>query len=122
MKKCNCNWSEIIFEVKDGYLSKCQCGFYFVNYKNILLEFDAREFQRFKNYLLSIDVNQWYQKKCSICEGKCRKIPIPTLQANLMLLFNKQEFRELKNLVFTNRKHTAEFLSFKDIDEHFSLN
>ena len=117
-----CYISEIIVENKDGYLSKCKCGLYFVNYKNLMFEFDERELKSLRAYLLSVDVDYWYQKGCATCVGGCRKIPIPTQQGNMILIFNKIEFNVFKNLVFAKKETHKPSLTFKDIDKKFSLN
>lgn len=117
-----CYISEIIVENKYGYLSTCKCGLYYVNFRNIMFEFDQKELQRMRAYLLTVKVDYWYQKACSACTLSCRKIPIPTQQGNMILVFNRNEFTAFKNLVFAKKETDKQTLSHKDIDVKFSLN
>ena len=117
-----CNISEIIVQNKYGHLSVCKCGVYNVNFRNILFEFDQKELRSLRAYLLAVNIDYWEKKACNACSLQCRRIPIPTQQGNLILLFNSGEFTSFKNLVFAKEEDTHKLLSFKDIHKKFSLN
>ena len=50
-----------------------------------------------------------------------RKIPIPTCQENLILIFDKIEFNALKSLFF-NKKDSNRLLSLEEIEYNYILN
>ena len=45
-----------------------------------------------------------------------KSIPIPTAQNNLMLVFNREEFDELKRLLNNDKNFEYESLSYNDIN------
>ncbi|AKC20574.1 hypothetical protein IY39_07270 [Flavobacterium psychrophilum] len=76
------------------------------------------ELESFKIYLSKIDVSYWEKEyENSIYE---KKIPIPTLQTNLMLLIDRFELYELIDLL--NLKQRNVYLSVEDIKYTMILN
>ncbi len=72
-------------------------GNYQLTYKNLNLSLTKTELCSFEKHLKEIDINYWEKEyENSIYE---KKIPIPTLQSNLMLLINRQELQELVKLI-----------------------
>ncbi|WP_299891432.1 DUF6686 family protein [uncultured Lacinutrix sp.] len=114
-----CDNIKLITKVKSGELTMCkQCNMYQLTYNNLYFEFNNKEFNSFKSYLFNIELEYWEHKYA--CPKIQRKIPIPSLQKNLYLVFNRQEINELKTLVSSNKKD--EFLDFQDIDYKLIIN
>ncbi|AUC82834.1 DUF6686 family protein [Lacinutrix sp. Bg11-31] len=113
-----CHNVKTISKVSSGELSICEnCKIYHLEFNNICFEFNVEQYEKFKNYLLNIETNYW-ETKYAHSKVK-RKIPIPSLQPNLVLMFNRQEIEELKSL-FCNKKNV--FLALDDIDYTLILN
>ncbi|GAA4233716.1 hypothetical protein GCM10022291_11460 [Postechiella marina] len=117
-----CNNIKIISKVKSGELSICtQCHIYHLEFNNIYLEFSKKEFKRFKAYILDIEIDYW-EHKYALAKVK-RKIPIPSMQQNLVLMFKRQEIRELQILLTSTKKDVFNTnLNISDIDYAFILN
>lgn len=115
-----CHNLKILATAKSGELSFCkQCNIYHLEFNNIYFEFSISQFKYFQAYLLTINSQFWEQKYA--CASFKRKIPIPSMQNNLVLMFNRQEIEELKTLVSTT-KGTNAILNVDDIDYTFVLN
>ncbi len=109
-----------IIKTRAGILYKCnECDLFHLVYKNILLEFTEKEFESFRSYLEFLEAK--HTEKGHEYTSK-HKIPIPTLQQNLFLLFNKQEFEDLKKLVFGNLKNQYALLKGHEIEYQFLKN
>lgn len=66
-------------------------------FNNLTFDFSSIEMTSFSNYLEQIDIDYWEKEyKYSIYE---KKIPIPTLQSNFIILLNRKEVEELRFLV-----------------------
>ncbi len=114
-----CHQIKSLIKVKSGELSICEaCKVYHLEFNNIYLEFGESQFKEFKMFLSKIDSSYWEQKYA--CAKFKRKIPIPSLQPNLILMFNRQEIEELKTLVFLKKNKTL--LNVDDIDYKCVLN
>lgn len=115
------NKVKIISKVKSGQLSFCKaCGNYHLEFNNIFLEFNQEEFEQFKLYITGIDVDYWERRyNCSNTE---RKIPIPTVQKKLLLVFNNLEIRELQLLFSGFSIKYTNTLNLCDIDYTLILN
>jgi hypothetical protein len=116
-----CHKIKILARAKSGTLSMCnQCKIYHLEFNNVYFEFTKAQLNHFKEYLLTIDLEYWEAKySCAIIQ---RKIPIPSQQENLLLMFNKHEIEELKALLlYTENKHLS-WLDVYDIDYKFILN
>ncbi len=117
-----CHNIKTISIVKSGELSIClQCDRYHLEFNNIYLEFNRKEFKKFKAYILDIKMDYW-EHKYAFAKVK-RKIPIPSMQQNLILMFKRQEILELQALL----THMSEdifltLLRTKDIDYTLILN
>lgn len=117
-----CNNIKTISKVKSGELSICyQCHTYHLEFNNIYFEFNLEEFEQFKMYILDIEIDYWEHRYAS-AKVK-RKIPIPSLQQNLVLMFERQEIRELQILLTSTIKDVFRtYLNTDDIDYKFILN
>lgn len=110
-----------IANVKNGQLTKCKtCNIYHLIFNNLFFEFYPAEFERFKQYVMQIEVDIWEQKGIHI--NMQRKIPIPTEQENLVIMFDKQEIEELKSLIFSKNTNEYKLLKYDTIDYCTSLN
>lgn len=117
-----CDTLKTISRVKSGELSICyQCETYHLEFNNIYLEFTRKEFEQFKTYILEINIDYW---ECKYANAKIkRKIPIPSVQPNLVLMFKRQEINELIILLNNVRKDIFKMnLSLNDIDYTLILN
>ncbi|MDO5969278.1 hypothetical protein Q4Q35_05610 [Flavivirga aquimarina] len=117
-----CNTIKTISKVKSGELSIClQCNIYRLEFNNIYLEFEQKEFEQFKTYILDLEMGYWEQRYAST--KLKRKIPIPSMQHNLVLMFKQEEINELKTLVLniSDDIYTT-LLNIKDIDYTLILN
>lgn len=96
----------------NGNLIQCTSSENFqLSYKNLTFSLTPFELESFKIYLSKIDVSYWEKEyENSIYE---KKIPIPTLQTNLMLLIDRFELYELIDLL--NLKQRNVYLSVEDI-------
>ncbi len=117
-----CNNIKTISKVKSGELSICaQCHIYHLEFNNIYLEFNQKEFEQFKAYILDIKMDYWEHKYA--CAKVKRKIPIPSMQENLVLMFRRQEILELQALLTHISKDIfLRSLKTKDIDYTLILN
>lgn len=116
-----CNQIETIAKNCHGKLCFCKGkNKYHLYFNNIYIELTKRELKSFQKFLSEIDVEYWESKYD--CQVMKRKIPIPTFQQNLLLMFNKEEIVSLKNLVFLNTPKPFENLSPVDIDYLLFLN
>lgn len=117
-----CDRIKILSKVKSGELSICsQCKIYHLEFNNIYLEFNQSQFQQFKTYVLDIEMDYWEHKYAS-AKVK-RKIPIPSMQDNLVLMFKREEIKELQTLLFYNVYNGFNnYLNIHDIDYTLILN
>ncbi|WP_055444253.1 DUF6686 family protein [Lacinutrix himadriensis] len=116
-----CSNIKTISKVTSGELSICtKCNVYHLEFNNIYFEFSEAQYKQFKKYLFAIDSEYW-ENKYGDAKVK-RKIPVPSLQSNLVLMFNRQEIKELKSL-FSNKKQIYnKYLNVDDIDYTLILN
>lgn len=103
----------ILNRTNNGLLFFCQHStLYNLSFNNLTFNFDTTEFDRFRVYLNSIDSDYWEKEyENSIYE---KKIPIPTLQNNFIILLNRYELEELKILV--DFSHRARLLDPEEIN------
>lgn len=116
-----CHNVKTISKVSSGELSICEnCNIYHLEFNNICFEFNEEEYEKFKNYLLNIEINYW-EIKYAHSKVK-RKIPIPSLQPNLVLMFNRQEIEELKALFYSKKHVFDNYIDLDDINYTLILN
>ena len=103
----------------NGVLVFCpKKGMYQLLFNNLTFSLSQDELDGFFGYIKSIDCNYWEQEyKNSIYE---KKIPIPTLQKNFIILFDRTEICELTLLL--NFKAKYEMLKSADIKYPLNLN
>lgn len=116
-----CHNIKTISKVSSGELSICeQCKIYHLEFNNICFELTAKQYVKFKKFLLAIEVDYWENKYANA--KITRKIPIPSLQPNLVLMFNRHEIAELKTLFCSQNKNYKTQLNVDDIDYTLILN
>ncbi|MDR6846665.1 DUF6686 family protein [Flavobacterium granuli] len=89
---------KVLNRTSNGILLYCQHrDMYQLLYNNLTFDLSGIEMTSFANYLDQIDIDYWEREyKNSIYE---KKIPIPTLQSNFIILLNRKEVDELRFLV-----------------------
>lgn len=87
------------------------CGNYQLTFNNLNFSLSEDELIAFKKYLKQINIEYWEKEyEHSIYK---KKIPIPTLQSNFIILVNRFELYEL--LLLLNIDNTNEILGYKDL-------
>ncbi|MEH6705339.1 MAG: DUF6686 family protein [Galbibacter orientalis] len=109
-----CKNLKVLNRSKNGILIYCKHNnMYQLLYNNLNFNFTEVEFESFHNYLHNIEVDYWEEEyKYSIYD---KRIPIPTIQSNLLILLNKQEVEELAALIKLRPKK-YDLLSLCDIE------
>lgn len=119
-----CNSIKILAKAKSGELSFCEdCKSFHLIFNNLFFALNAKELKRLKAYVNDVEEMYWEHKY--VCSNMRRKIPLPTTQENLVLMFNRQEVIELRTLLNFKRtkgKPAINFLSVDDIDFNLVLN
>lgn len=104
-----------------GELSICpQCNVYHLMFNNLFFELTPQELSKFRNYLFNIELDYWEQKYA--CARIKKKIPIPSSQHNLVLMFNRHEIEELKSLFVRRKNVENHYLEASEIDYKIILN
>jgi hypothetical protein len=106
-----CNYS-ILKQTPNGMLIFLKgCGNYQLTFNNLNFSLSEDELIAFKEYLKQINIEYWEKEyEHSIYK---KKIPIPTLQSNFIILVNRFELYEL--LLLLNIDNTNEILGYKDL-------
>lgn len=116
-----CNYIKTIGKVKSGELTVCtNCNHYHLTFNNIFFEFTKEEYIQFKKYIFQLDTEYWNENYP--CPRVKKNIPIPTLQGNLVLLFNQQEIEELKKLFSCKFAKKYQQIYAEEIDYSFIQN
>ncbi len=113
------NSVKTLSKTKSGELYLCEhCESYHLEFNNIYFEFTEEQFYQFKSYVLAIEVEYWEHKYA--CGRVKRKVPIPTMHPNLVLMFNRHEIFELIDLF--QYEQGQKLLTVTDIDYTFIIN
>lgn len=116
-----CHQINTIAKNYNGDLCFCEnCQLYRLVFNNICIEFNEKELLAFQSFVSNVEVEYWEAKYDRIAMK--RKIHIQSTQQNLSLLFNRQEFASLKELVLQKTKKPFTKLSLMDIDYTYFLN
>jgi hypothetical protein len=82
---------------------------------------DEAQYESLKTHVSEIDVEFWFDTFSGTLVK--RKIPIPTHQENLILVFDIHEFIQLKSLFYNHQNHEALlYLSTDQIEYQNTLN
>ncbi|MFD2568842.1 DUF6686 family protein [Pseudotenacibaculum haliotis] len=116
-----CSKIKTIAKVKSGELSLCtNCNHYHLMFNNIFFEFSRKELKQFRDYVFNINLEYWESNyPCPVIK---KNIPIPSLQKNLILIFNRKEIEELKKLLSFKSYHKFQEIELDDIDYTLILN
>ncbi|MES2574418.1 MAG: DUF6686 family protein [Bacteroidota bacterium] len=110
---------KILNRTSNGILLFCQHrDMYQLLFNNLIFDFNSVELTSFTNYLDQLDADYWeneYQN--SIYE---KRIPIPSLQSNFLIMLNSKELEELRFLVDGINKY--KILKPAEINYHVILN
>ena len=94
---------------------------YHLMFNNFHLMLDEEQYESLKTHVSEIDIKFWLDKFCET--SLKRKIPIPTQQENLILVFDIYEFINLKSLFFNQRNlDNLLYLSTNQIEYNIILN
>lgn len=94
------------------------CGNYQLTFNNLNFSLTEDELIGFANYLKRIDIDYWEKEyEHSIYK---KKIPIPTLQNNFIILIKRLELFEL--LLLLNIDKGNEMLSYNDLKNEICWN
>ena len=116
-----CHSVQVISKTKSGELSICEtCKVYHLEFNNIYLELNTKQFLQLKKYIMSVEIAYWEHKYS--CSKMKRKIPLPSLQENLVLMFNRQEVTELKILFSLKNNGYNDILKLQEIDYMLIVN
>lgn len=111
---------KLVNKTRSGMVRKCSsCEKFNITFNNIFLELTESELSNFKNYLELTEIEYW-ENEYGIMNLKA--IPIPTNQHNLILVFNRVEFEELKTLLDFKNNFNFKSLSSKEIKNNFCKN
>lgn len=109
---------KVIRKTTNGILLYClNSNTFQLSYKNILLSLNKQELTEFTKYIDNINCMYWEEEyKNSIYT---KKIPLPSTQHNLMMLFTPSEIEELKSVLGISNSF---LLPIEAIDYKFVLN
>lgn len=114
----------IIKETMNGRIFKCnKCNAIHLEYKNLNFNFSEKDFNNFIKYFQEIDAD-FCEKTNSNSEFK-RKIILPIGHQNFNILFDKNEFKEFKELLIQKEQkehHYLEIIENKEVFEVQYLN
>ncbi|WP_299101506.1 DUF6686 family protein [uncultured Winogradskyella sp.] len=119
-----CQNIKVLSKVNGGELLFCKdCKLYHLAFNNLFFAINEDELERLKHYMNNIDPEYWEQKynSCSVR----RKIPLPSTQENLVIMFSRQELTEIRTLLnykMYKENNSIEFLNVDDIDYNLILN
>jgi hypothetical protein len=105
---------------KSGILFYCQCSDkYQLLFKNINYNLTLEELEGFIHYVENVNEDYWEQEyKDSLYD---KRIPIPSVQTNLMLLLDLVDLYELRELLDYKTKATK-YITFREIDYAIMMN
>ncbi|MEM1258864.1 MAG: DUF6686 family protein [Bacteroidota bacterium] len=114
-----CASQKLLKKTPHGTLTFCNQSklFQFV-FNNLCFELYEWELENFITFLNRLDVNYWEEElKCSLHQ---RKIPVSVGCSHFMILLNKQELNELRQLL--SNDFTIDLLSSKEINYALTYN
>lgn len=105
---------------KDGILFYCPCSDkYQLLFKNINYNLTLIELESFVHYVENVNESYWEEEyKNSVYD---KRIPIPSVQANLMILLDLVDLYELRELLNYKTKETK-YVTFREIDYKIMMN
>ena len=114
-----CNFTKVK-ETKNGILIYMNhCKKFQLSFNNLHFSLDNIELETFKDFLRKVDISYWENEYENSIYRK--KIPIPTLQKNFIIIIDRYELFELLSLLDFDTENKG-FLTFKDLDGKINLN
>ena len=105
---------------KDGILLFCHHSeTYQLLFKNINFNLTLIELECFAKFIQKIDENYWEQEFENSVYSK--RIPIPSIQVNLMILLDSKDLFELRELLNYQSKE-IKYMTFREIDYKIMMN
>ncbi|OGS70114.1 MAG: hypothetical protein A3G95_02365 [Flavobacteria bacterium RIFCSPLOWO2_12_FULL_31_7] len=114
-----CNFTKVK-ETKNGsliYMNNCKK--FQLSFNNLHFSLDQIELDTFKDFLRKVDIGYWEKEYENSIYNK--KIPIPTLQKNFIILIDRYELFELLSLLDFDTKNKG-FLTYKDFENKIHFN
>ncbi len=110
---------KILNRTSNGILLFCEHrAMYQLLFNNLIFDFSSIEMTSFTNYLDQLDGDYWENEyRNSIYE---KRIPIPSLQSNFLIMLNSKELEELRFLVDGINQY--KILKPAEINYHVFLN
>ena len=114
-----CRHFKYLTKNRNGFLVYCnKSKAYQLSYKNLNFNLTDDELDGLVKYLKNIDCEYWEKEYENSIYDK--KIPIPTLQSNFIILLERHEVLEL--LILLDVVKPKKFLYVNDIDYPINLN
>lgn len=114
-----CNFTKVK-ETRNGILIYMNhCKKFQLSFNNLHFSLDIIELETFKSYLRKVDIGYWEKEYENSIYNK--KIPIPTLQKNFIILIDRYELFELLSLLDFDTEKKG-FLTYKDFDDKINFN
>lgn len=105
---------------ENGELLFCSTdNIYYLLFNNLHLVLNVEEYNSLKTIISEVDTTYWLDEFNNT--SLKRKIPLPTALENLILVFDVDEFVNLKSLFFDGKKNSL-YLSSNQIDYEMILN
>ena len=105
---------------KFGDLYYClECSKFHLIFNNFHFSLSKSQLISLRNYVYKLETS-FYEDEHRGIDLK-RKIPVPTFQENLVLIFNNSEFLALKELLFNNQ-NPQRILTLDEMDYNSILN
>ncbi len=115
-----CKKLDMVVKNKYGEIYHCStCKRYHVLFTNFHFILNYKQIKTLRKRIKDIDVKYWDSQFENTTIK--RKIPIPTCQENLILIFDKVEFNAFKSLFFSQKK-SEQILSVDEIEYTLILN
>ena len=110
---------KILNQTKSGMLLFCAKNEFFqLSFNNLMFNLTGTEIYALSAYLDHVDCDYWeHEYKNSVYE---KRIPLPTLQSNLVILLSKPEVREL--LMLLDYSQQDKILQYYEIENLVFLN
>jgi hypothetical protein len=116
-----CHKIKTLAKNKQGHLSYCSsCKVYKLTFNNLQFELFPEQLKRLKSYVNTIEIEYWEVKHEHMVME--RKIPLPSTQQNLTMMFDKHEVFLLQSLLNLETVKPMELLTITEIDYTLFLN
>ncbi len=110
----------VLNRTKSGIILYCNNNKnYQLLFKNLNFNLTVAEWKSFYNYIHTVDIHYWEKEYRNSIYKKT--IPIPTVQSNFIILLDKHELMELKDLMNFSTQDEI-WLSLDTIDYPLNLN